>query len=75
MLFNSNDFLIFFVLFCAGYFLVRNHLSLRNGLVVVCSYVFYGWWDYRFTSLLLFTSTLDFALAWLIDRTDEVPRR
>jgi alginate O-acetyltransferase complex protein AlgI len=75
MLFNSNDFLVFFVLFCAGYFLVRNHLSWRNRLVVVASYVFYGWWDFRFTLLLLFTSTLDFTLARLIEGVNSVPRR
>lgn len=67
MLFNSTDFLLFFVVFCCGYFLAQRSLMLRNVLVVVASYIFYGWWDYRFTSLLLFTSVLDYTVARLID--------
>lgn len=43
MLFNSNTFLAFFALFCAGYALACNNLVLRNLLLVVASYVFYGW--------------------------------
>jgi D-alanyl-lipoteichoic acid acyltransferase DltB (MBOAT superfamily) len=74
MLFNSNDFLGFFALFCMAYFLARGNLLWRNALVVVASYIFYGWWDWRFTMLLLFTSSLDFTLARFIDGT-EVPTR
>ena len=75
MLFNSNVFLAFFLGFCVAYFLVRKHLAWRNALIVVASYVFYGWWDVRFTLLLLLTSTMDFALGWSIDRTDSPVRR
>ena len=76
MLFNSNEFLVFFALFCLGFGLAQRSLQLRNILVVVASYVFYGWWDYRFTALLLFTSLLDFSVALLMDGTgNEVRRR
>lgn len=68
MLFNSNDFLLFFGTFLLGYYLVRRHLRARNLLIVVASYIFYGWWDYRFVGLLLFTSVLDFAVAIGLDR-------
>ncbi len=67
MLFNSTDFLLFFALFCCGYFVAQRSLLLRNFIVVVASYVFYGWWDYRFTSLLLFTSVLDYTVARFMD--------
>jgi D-alanyl-lipoteichoic acid acyltransferase DltB (MBOAT superfamily) len=50
MLFNSQVFLVFLALFTAAYFASRN----RARLWVMClgSYVFYGWWDWRFTGLL-----------------------
>ena len=68
MLFNSNDFLLFFGAFLLAYYLVRRHLGARNSLIVIASYIFYGWWDYRFVGLLLFTSVLDFAVAVGLDR-------
>jgi len=68
MLFNSTDFLIFFGVFLLGYLLTQGNLFLRNLLVVVSSYVFYSWWDPRFTVLLLFTSVVDFVVARLLDQ-------
>lgn len=68
MLFNSGEFLIFFGLFLGLYAVVRKHLSLRNLLLAIASYVFYAFWDYRFTFLLLATSLSDFTFARLIDR-------
>ena len=55
--------------------LARQNLQARNLLVVVSSYIFYGWWDYRFTALLLFTSALDFTIARLLDGTTAARRR
>ncbi len=75
MLFNSTDFLVFFGIFLLGYLLTQGSLFLRNLLVVVSSYVFYSWWDPRFTVLLLFTSVVDFVVARLIDRTPVEARR
>ncbi len=69
MLFNSNDFLAFFALFCCGYALAARSLTLRNILMVVASYVFYSWWDPRFCILLLFTSVLDYSVGRFIGRT------
>ena len=75
MLFNSTDFLVFFALFYAAYAVVRRHLAARNGLLLLASYVFYGWWDYRFTALLLTTSLLDFTFARAIDGPASAGRR
>jgi D-alanyl-lipoteichoic acid acyltransferase DltB (MBOAT superfamily) len=44
MLFNSDVFLKFFLAFLFLYGLVRNNLKARNVLIVVASYLFYGWW-------------------------------
>ncbi len=66
MLFNSDAFLAFFLIFLVLYWLVRASLAARNGLILIASYVFYCWWDYRFGALLLFTSLADYAFARLI---------
>ena len=44
MLFNSGVFLQFFAAFLLVYWLVRNSREARNILIVVASYLFYGWW-------------------------------
>ena len=48
MLFNSFEFLFFLPLVWFAYWSLKNHLRLQNLLVIVASYVFYGWWDWRF---------------------------
>lgn len=61
MLFNSFEFLIFFPLVLALYYA----LSLRgqNLWLLLASYFFYGWWDWRFCSLLAFSTVLDYFCA------------
>ena len=61
MLFNSPEFLMFLPLVFAGYWLLGSHLRLQNLFVVVASYVFYGWWDWRFLALIAFTSAWSWA--------------
>lgn len=73
MLFHSNDFLFFLGGVLLAYYLVRRWLAARNVLILLASYVFYGWWDYRFVVLLLFSSVLDFGVGLGLGRT-ESPR-
>ena len=75
MLFNSGIFLKFFAAFLLLYWLVRNNLRARNFLIVAASYLFYGWWDYRFLALLIFSSVLDYAVGLGIARQQEQRRR
>jgi D-alanyl-lipoteichoic acid acyltransferase DltB (MBOAT superfamily) len=75
MLFNSGVFLKFFAAFLLLYWMVRNHLRARNILILIASYVFYGWWDYRFLSLLLFSCLVDFAVALRIEQTSVDSKR
>ena len=56
MLFNSFEFLLFLPLVFAAYWLLARRLRLQNLFVLVASYVFYGWWDWRFLLLIAFTS-------------------
>lgn len=52
----------------AIYWLLRNHLKLQNAFVVLASYVFYGWWDWRFLLLIAFTSLCSYASGLLIGK-------
>lgn len=61
MLFNSIDFAIFLpIVFILYWFVTKNNLRLQNLLIVVASYVFYGWWDWRFLSLIFFSTVVDY---------------
>ncbi len=61
MLFNSLQFLIFLPLVYVLYwFVFKKNLRYQNLLVIVASYIFYGWWDWRFLFLILFSTVLDF---------------
>jgi len=75
MLFNSGIFLQFFAAFLLLYWLARHHLRARNILIVIASYLFYGWWDYRFLALLIFSSVLDYFVGLGIARQTDPRRR
>ena len=61
MLFNSLDFAVFLpIVFALYWFVFSKNLKRQNALLVVASYVFYGWWDWRFLSLILFSTLVDF---------------
>ena len=61
MQFNSLVFLIFLSVVFMLHWQVSSSRRWQNGLVVVASYVFYGWWDWRFLGLIAFTSLLSYA--------------
>lgn len=61
MLFNSIDFAIFLpIVFILYWFGTNRNLKLQNLLIVAASYLFYGWWDWRFLPLILFSSLVDY---------------
>jgi alginate O-acetyltransferase complex protein AlgI len=63
MLFNSIDFAIFLpIVFLLYWFVVNKNLKLQNLLIVIASYLFYGWWDWRFLSLILFSTLIDYSV-------------
>lgn len=63
MLFNSIDFVIFLpIVFLLYWFVANKNLKLQNFLIVVASYIFYGWWDWRFLSLILFSTLVDYSV-------------
>ena len=63
MIFNSVAFLFFFIIVFTSYWLIpRKHFKWQNILLLVASYVFYGWWDWRFLSLIAFSTVLDYVV-------------
>ena len=76
MLFNSLEFAIFLpIVFLLYWFVFGRNLRLQNLFVVVASYVFYGWWDWRFLFLIAYTSLCSFAAGLLIDQYKAEPRK
>src|SRR3989338_6255604 len=72
MSFVSLEFLVLFTAVAALY--PRLAHREQNGLLLVASLVFYGWWDWRFLGLLLLSVSVDYACGLLVDRTRS-PRR
>jgi D-alanyl-lipoteichoic acid acyltransferase DltB (MBOAT superfamily) len=73
MIFNSLTFLIFLVIVFSLYWLLDR--KKQNILLVLASYVFYGWWDWHFLWLVIFSSLVDYTVARLIGGTEHQPRR
>lgn len=75
MLFNSFEYIlflpiVFLVYWAIGYAAISEKMKLRlqNAFVVLSGYVFYGWWDWRFLLLIVFTSLCSWGSGLLIRR-------
>lgn len=76
MLFNTIDFAVFLpVVFLLYWFVTNKNLKVQNALLVVASYVFYGWWDWRFLSLILFSSLVDFSIGIGLSKQEDPAKR
>ncbi|MCX7825951.1 MAG: MBOAT family protein [Verrucomicrobiae bacterium] len=73
MLFNTIEYFIFLPIVLALYYALNQRW--QNRLLLAASYFFYGWWDWRFVSLLMISTVVDFFLALAIHRTEEPRRR
>ena len=74
VIFNSLTFLVFLGIVLLLYFRL-GHRG-QNWMLIVASYVFYGWWDYRFLGLLLFTTFFDYFCAlWIEGEPNPAKRR
>lgn len=61
MLFNSYIFIfVFLPLILFAWWSRALTVQMRLGLLTAASYVFYGWWDYRFVGLLLLSTVIDY---------------
>ena len=68
MLFNSIEYLFFLPIVFLLYWFVFKTLRWQNLLVVVASYIFYGWWDWRFLLLIAFTTLCSYLSGIEIER-------
>lgn len=76
MLFNSIDFARFLpIVFTLYWFVFHKNLQLQNLLLLAASYIFYGWWDWRFLSLIIFSSGLDYIIGLQIIKNDSKEKR
>ena len=63
MLFNSIEFLLFLpIVFVLYWFVFNKNIKHQNLLILVSSYFFYGWWDYRFLSLIILSTIVDYVI-------------
>ena len=75
MLFNSIDFAIFLPLVFGAFWLLPKRSGWQNSILLLASLFFYGWWDYRFLSLILFSTVVDFTIGQQIHRTNAKGKR
>ena len=71
MLFNSFEFIIFLpTVFLLYYYVFNKNVNVQNLLILLSSYVFYGWWDYRFLFLIILTTIVDYLIGLNIPKQD-----
>ncbi len=76
MIFNSLEFSIFFLVFFLLYwFIFNSNVKIQNLLLLISSYFFYAWWDWRFLFLIVGSSVLNYILGILIERTSNLKYR
>ena len=76
MLFNSFDFAIFFpIVFILYWFVVNRNLKLQNLFIVAASFVFYGWWDWRFLALLFSSCVINYFIGRLLSVQEKKSNR
>jgi len=76
MLYNSIEFAIFLpIVFILYWFVINKNLKLQNLLLLIASYVFYGWWDWRFLSLVMISSLVDYLVGYGLARTENASKR
>ena len=75
MLFPTMVFGLFFLFVFATSWSLERENARRKFFLVLASWVFYGWWDWRFVSLLIFSATFNWAVAEWIDRSATQGRR
>lgn len=76
MLFNSLDFAVFLpIVFFLYWFVFRRNTNQQNILVTIASYVFYGWWDWRFLLLIVFSTIVDYFIGRTLGVMENEHRR
>jgi len=69
MIFSSLTFLIFFIVVMFPLVVLKNQKS-KKTILLLSSYFFYGYWDYRFLSLIIFSTVVDYIAGSKIYKSD-----
>lgn len=76
MLFNSIEYAIFLpIVFLFYWFIVNKNLKLQNFFLLTISYIFYGWWDWRFLILIIFSSMVDYLVGIRLEKQQDKIKR
>jgi len=75
MLFNSIDFLLFLPSVFLLYWFIFKKIKSQNLFILFASYLFYGWWDWRFLFLILASTLVDYSIGLLLDKSIENKKR
>ncbi len=75
MVFNSLHFLWFFVAVWGLYWALGRQVRLQNFFLLLASYVFYGYWDWRFCGLILASTVIDYGCGLGMERWGSEPGR
>jgi alginate O-acetyltransferase complex protein AlgI len=70
MIFTEFRFLFFFVIVFCAYWALAQHKH-RKFWLLICSYIFYGAWDWRFLSLMLISTVIDYIVGLMLVRPTE----
>jgi alginate O-acetyltransferase complex protein AlgI len=68
MIFTSWVFFIFLAALLVAYFLLGKWWRAQNVLLLIASYVFYSYWDWRFAGLLVAITAVNYGAGWAISR-------
>ncbi len=76
MLFNSFEFLLFLpIVFLLYWFVFSKNKISQNVFLLFASYVFYSFWDWRFSFLLAFSTILDYSSGIIIDKAETIQKK
>jgi D-alanyl-lipoteichoic acid acyltransferase DltB (MBOAT superfamily) len=76
MLFNSIDFAVFLpVVFAFYWFVFSKNLKAQNFFILIASYVFYGWWDSKFLTLIILSTLLDYSVGRALAKQENIIKR
>jgi D-alanyl-lipoteichoic acid acyltransferase DltB (MBOAT superfamily) len=76
MYFNSFEFGIFLpIVFMLYWFVSKKNIQFQNIILIIASYIFYGWWDWRFLGLIIGSSLIDFIIGLALENENNNRRR
>jgi len=75
VLFNSIEYAIFLPIVFLLYWRIKRELQLQNFFILLASYLFYGWWDWGFLFLIIFSSFIDFFIGKTLGVTQKESKR